>query len=299
MPKHPIQIEELIIKYARGRRLSKQEMAELRDWQARSQEHGVLPEKFKDLEWLRENLRRLENVPTDRMWDFIRERIALDIQNEPVRTPGHLSRLKQWAPFAAAVLVLVFGWLVYSYFLTGRRGELPETAAAAAPDPRAGHQVLLTLADGTVVPLDHIPNGRVAETSDLFFTKTDSDRLEYSLKPGVKETAINSRVTTGHTGPFRLVFPDGSQAMLSYASSLSTSFHAGQRELALTGEAFFETAKDSHRPFAVSTRMARVEVLGTRFNVSSYDDESGVVSVLSGAVRVEHGGESKLLKPAE
>lgn len=305
MPKHPIQIEELIIKYARGRRLNRQEMAELRDWQARSQEHGELAEKFRDPDWLRENLRRLENVPTDRMWDFIRERIALDIQNEPGRTPGHLRRLRQWAPYVAAAFVIVAGLVVYVRYSAGQHpgNELPVPVVAKVSGPQDllinNHQVLLTLDDGTVVPLDHRPNGKVAETSDLILTKTDSDRLEYTLKPGVEETAINSRVTTGHTGPFHLVFPDGSKALLSYASSLSTSFNAGQRELALTGEAYFETAKNSHQPFVVSTPKARVEVLGTRFNVSSYDDESGAVSLLSGAVKVTSGGESKLLKPAQ
>jgi len=238
------------------------------------------------------------------MWDFIRERIALDIQNEPSRTPGHSSRLKQWAPYAAAGLVLVFGWLAYRHYSAGqvRGSELPVPVVARVSGQNTiinNHQVLLTLADGTVVPLDHVPNGKVAETGDLILTKTDSNRLEYSLKPGMKETAINSRVTTGHTGPFHLVFPDGSKAMLSYASSLSTSFHGGRRELALEGEAFFETAKDSHQPFAVLTQKARVEVLGTRFDVSSYEDENGVVSLFSGAVKVTNGGESKLLKPAQ
>ncbi|HMI59575.1 MAG TPA: hypothetical protein VK518_01660, partial [Puia sp.] len=101
MPKCPIQIEELIIKYIRGQRLSKQERAQLREWQGRSGNHQILPEKFQDPDWLRENLRRLENVPSDRMWDFIRHRIALDIQNEPQRTRGHLRRVRQWAPCAA------------------------------------------------------------------------------------------------------------------------------------------------------------------------------------------------------
>ncbi|MBS1603754.1 MAG: FecR domain-containing protein, partial [Bacteroidetes bacterium] len=166
--------------------------------------------------------------------------------------------------------------------------------------PRTNHQVLLTLADGRTLPLDHVPNGKIAETEDFILVKTDSDRLEYMLKPGVTETAINSRITTGHTGPFHLVFPDGSRAMLSYASSLSTSFHEGQRELALTGEAFFETAKSSHQPFTVKTRKMKVEVLGTRFNVSSYEEElQGAVSLFSGAVKVTHSGESRLLRPVQ
>jgi len=299
MPRHPIQIEELIIKYARGRRLSRQEMAELRDWQARSQDHGDLPEKFRDLDWLRENLRRLENVPTDRMWDFIRDRIALDIQNEPLRTPGHSRRVKQWTPIVAAGLVLVAGWLGYHYYShrhpTG--SGLPELAGAPGLIP-GKYQVLLTLANDSVFALDHVPNGKLTETKDFIVYKTDSDRLEFALRPGAKE--VRSRITTEHSRPFYVVFPDGTKAILSYGTSLSSSFNEGQRELALTGEAFFEAAKDAHKPFTVLTKNGKVEVLGTRFNVSSDEDGSGnSVSLLSGAVRVEQGRESRLLKPLQ
>lgn len=301
MPKCPIQIEELIIKYARGQRLSKQELAQLREWQSRSENHQVLPERFQDLDWLRENLRRLENVPSDRMWDYIRDRIALDIQNEPLRTPGHLRRVRQWAPYAAAVLVITIGWLVLKHPGTGKGEDIPVPVIARAgfvSSDNLNHQVLLTLGDGRTLPLDHIPNGRVAEQGGLILTKTDSNRLEYTLKPGAVETAINSRITTGQTTPFQLVFPDGSTALLSYASSLSTSYHEGQREVALSGEALFETTKNSHQPFTVLTKRARIQVLGTLFDVSSYEDEStGTISLLNGAVKVIHGEGSKLLKP--
>src|ERR1700754_4742881 len=123
MPKCPIQIEELIIKYARGQRLSKQELAQLREWQSRSENHQILPEKFQDPDWLRENLRRLETVPSDRMWDYIKDRIALDIQNEPRRTPGHLRRVRQWAPYAAAVLIIAIGWVMMNRHGVIRRGD--------------------------------------------------------------------------------------------------------------------------------------------------------------------------------
>jgi ferric-dicitrate binding protein FerR (iron transport regulator) len=300
MPKCPIQIEELIIKYARGQRLSKQELAQLQGWQSRSENHQVLPEKFRDPDWLRENLRRLENVPSDRMWDYIRDRIALDIQNEPQRTPGHLRRVRQWAPYAAVTVLGISGWLLLQHpTLTGRNADLPVPAIVRVGKQLTdNHQVLLTLADGRVLPLDHVPNGKVAETVNLILTKTDSSRLEYTLKPGAAETAINSRITTGQASPFHLVFPDGTKAHLSYASSLSTSFHEGRREVALTGEALFETTKNSHQPFAVLTKNARVQVLGTVFNVSDYEDELGsTVSLFSGAVKVINGEETKLMKP--
>ncbi len=302
MPNCPIQIEELIIKYARGGRLSRQELAELREWQSRSENHQVLPEMFRDPHWLRENLRRFENVPSDKMWDDIRDRIVLDIQNEPRRTPGHLRRARQWAPAAAVLVLLSFGWLLWKHpATTGKSGDIPVPVITIARTMSSNnHQVLLTLADGRMLPLDHIPNGKVAETGDLILTKTDSNRLEYTLKPGAVETAINSRITTGHTGPFHLVFPDGGTVELSYASSLSTSYHAGQREVALSGEALFRTARNSHQPFTVLTKRAQVQVLGTAFDVSSYEDEpAGAISLFSGAVKVTRGGESKLLKPLQ
>ncbi|HEY4287968.1 MAG TPA: FecR domain-containing protein [Puia sp.] len=302
MSRRPIQIEELIIKYARGQHLSKQELAQFREWRSRSENHQVLPEKFRDPDWLRENLRRLENVPSDRMWDFIQDRIALDLRSEPQRTPGHLPRIRQWTPYAAAVLLITIGWLVFKHPVALKRGEdIPVPVIARAGAMSSGsNQVLLTLGDGTVLPLDHIPNGKVAEQGDLILTKTDSNRLEYTLKAGGIETAINSRITTGQTTPFHLVFPDGSTVKLSYASSLSTAYRAGKRELGLSGEALFETARNSHEPFIVVTKKVRVEVLGTLFDVSNYEDEStATISLLSGAVKVIHGGGSKLLKPLQ
>jgi len=302
MPKCPIQIEELIIKYVRGQQLDEQELARLREWQGRSEDHQVLPEKFRDPVWLRENLRRFENVPSDRMWDYIKDRIALDIQNEPRRTPGHLRRVRQWASYAAAVSVITLGWFMLEHSVNRwKGGDIPvPVITRAGAMSSGGHQVLLTLGDGRVLPLDHIPNGKVAEMGDLILTKTDSNRLEYTLRPGAVETAINSRITTGRTDPFNLIFPDGTHVQLSYASSLSTSWHEGKRELALSGEALFRTAGNSRRPMIVLTRRGMVQVLGTVFNVSDYEDEpAGAVTLFSGAVKVIHGAETRLLRPSQ
>ena len=302
MPKRPVHIEELIIKYARGEDLSEQELADLMEWKARSEDHQVLVEKFRDLDWLRENLRRLENVPSDRMWDFIRERIALDIQNEPRQAPGHLRRLRQWAPYAAAMLLVLVGWLLLDrQVITRHVDALPvPVIARAATTANGNHQVLLTLDDGRVFPLDHVPNGKIAELGGLILSKTDSNQLEYTLKPGARETGMGSRITTGRTTPFRLQFPDGTSVQLSHASSLSAVFHEGQRLVTLTGEALFETAKNTHVPFTVFTEKAQIEVLGTVFNVSAYDDEpTGAISLLSGAIKVIYKKGSKVLKPLQ
>ncbi|MBG8553332.1 FecR family protein [Hymenobacter guriensis] len=81
--------------------------------------------------------------------------------------------------------------------------------------------------------------------------------------------------------------PDGSKVWLNRQSSLryAAGFRAGQREVQLTGEAFFEVTKNPQRPFTVLSSTSRTQVLGTSFNVRAYPGEDSVeVSVVTGKV---------------
>ncbi len=96
-----------------------------------------------------------------------------------------------------------------------------------------------------------------------------------------KETAPGQRIT------FDL--PDGSIVKLNAGSKLffPTSFHDGNRDVKLIGEAFFDIKRDEDRPFRIQTGNLQVTVLGTSFNVKSYPgDEVTLVGVKSGKVSV-------------
>lgn len=77
--------------------------------------------------------------------------------------------------------------------------------------------------------------------------------------------------------------PDGSRVTLNSGSEIKypTRFTKGTREVQLTGEAFFEVTKDKRHPFIVKTGKLNVEVLGTTFNVSAYNDDKPVEVVLA------------------
>lgn len=82
---------------------------------------------------------------------------------------------------------------------------------------------------------------------------------------------------------------DGSIVLLKEKSSLRYPEHFGNknRDIYLTGEGFFKVKRDPSKPFIVHTGDIITEVLGTSFNVKSYDDASSVeVSVVSGRVSV-------------
>lgn len=90
-----------------------------------------------------------------------------------------------------------------------------------------------------------------------------------------------------------LLLSDSTRVYLNKNSSLTYPevFAEDSREVELRGEGYFEVAHDSKRPFRVSGEYLKVEVLGTRFNFESKDENSNSVSLLEGSVAVFTPGE--------
>lgn len=101
----------------------------------------------------------------------------------------------------------------------------------------------------------------------------------------------------------RLVLQDGTEVWLNAKSKLvyPAHFTGDVRKVTVEGEAFFKVAKDTLRPFIVSTGEVDMKVLGTQFNVCSYLTTGYVqTSLLEGAVQVffrEKESDGITLKP--
>lgn len=82
---------------------------------------------------------------------------------------------------------------------------------------------------------------------------------------------------------------DGTVVSLNTASAIKVTMYAHERQVELVhGEAYFDVAKDSNRPFVVATDEQQITVLGTAFNVRHRNDESTLkVSVVEGRVAVK------------
>ena len=86
------------------------------------------------------------------------------------------------------------------------------------------------------------------------------------------------------------VLPDGSKVWLNASTKLiyRNSFWSTDRQIDLSGEAYFEVARDKHAPFIVNTKHIKTCVLGTKFNVRAREEEDRVVTtLLQGSVRME------------
>ena len=114
---------------------------------------------------------------------------------------------------------------------------------------------------------------------------------------------IPKEVVTKNGVSTKMVLPDGSTVWLNAGSKLDYTRigSTGNREVQLTGEAFFDVVKNPERPFIIHTSKIDVKVLGTRFNVKAYPEDKTVeTSLVQGSVEVfvkNRPGEKYLLKP--
>lgn len=163
-----------------------------------------------------------------------------------------------------------------------------------------GDKAILKLADGSTIVLDEALNGALAKQGNTKVIKLNG-KLNYNASTGANEVLYNT-ISTPRGGKYQIELPDGSQVWLNAASSLHfpTAFVGKERRVEITGEAYFEVAKNKAMPFIVSVNGAQVLVLGTHFNVMAYSDEASVkTTLLEGAVKFVKGNVTNILKPGQ
>jgi transmembrane sensor len=213
---------------------------------------------------------------------------------------------------AAVVLLVVAGVF---YFRTRHSGSRVAVAAGRGDSSHFVRDIapgmdgaILTLADGRKIVLDSAANGELLVQGSTRIVK-QGGRLAYmqqgnaGMAPGgVSREVLYNTMNIPRGRQYQLILPDGSHVWLNAASSIRypASFSGKERKVEITGEAYFEVAKNVARPFRVKIGEEEVEVLGTHFNIMAYDEEATVkTTLLEGAVKVIRSNASHLLKPGQ
>lgn len=173
-----------------------------------------------------------------------------------------------------------------------------------------GKRVTLKLADGSIINLDSATNGFLSQEGNASVIKQKDGELVYRLNNNNRIATVYNTLSTPNGMVFRLTLPDGTKVWLNAASSIRypTVFSLNERKVEVSGEAYFEVVHNPSKPFRVTiNNRAEVEVLGTHFNVNSYDEEKEMkVTLLEGKVRLSPIGsgevvsaKSKILLPGQ
>lgn len=283
MPGTPDRIAELIIDHLNDD-LDQNGADELEQWMALSPANRALVHEFTDEESLKEGVRDI--FSKEIVWQRLTENVTVAVGHP---TAPRLLFLRSWWAAASIILLLASG--AYFWFSRDREHLIADNGIdkQLPADIEPGRDgAVLTLADGTQVVLDSLGNGIIANQNGTDVILQDG-RLAYNPADGMAETMYNT-VHTPKGRQFNILLSDGSRVWLNSASSLRypTVFSGRERNVEITGEAYFEVADNEKQPFKVSVnKRAEVEVLGTSFNVYAYDDDTDIqTTLLEGSVKV-------------
>jgi transmembrane sensor len=307
-------IAQLMYRHLSGT-ISAPEAAELDGWVNQSDDHRLLFEEVNDHEQLGSYIALMH--PDE--WAVIDASIAQKIREgiatkeEPARAvPAHRVHFLKTAFFryAAAILILIG---VGTYLYITDQNEKPAATTTFNPLPvqndvkPGGNKATLTLADGSKINLDSAGNGRLAQERGARIEKRGGQVVYVPILPARERpgVVVYNTMMTPRGGQYELTLPDGSQVWLNAESSITypTAFTGNERKVTITGEAYFEVAKDKTKKFIVSVAgKQEVEVLGTHFNVNAYKEEPIInTTLLEGSVRIESNfvHTSLILKPGQ
>jgi transmembrane sensor len=232
-------------------------------------------------------------IQTENVGNLMHSRIHQDItrwedlqKKSEVRTG---SSLKYWYMTAAAIFVIFGSVFLYQNQTNQVSIKATDNNVITKIVP-GGNKATLTLSNGSKVALTSAKNGQIANQFGTIVTKTADGKLVYqNSSSSTENTNIYNVIETPKGGQYQVALPDGTKVWLNAASSLrySLTFNGNERKVELTGEAYFEVAKDKTRPFKVYSSGQVVEVLGTHFNINTYSNESSVrTTLLEGSVKV-------------
>lgn len=211
---------------------------------------------------------------------------------------------KRWVAVAAAAVVLfTAGWFLYlrnkpstSNYLVSQKERYKNDVLPG------GNKAVLTLGNGTKIVLNQSKNGFVSKQGQTVINKLNDSLLSYRASAQNGGIVSYNTISTPRGGQYQVILPDGTEVWLNAASSLRfpTAFTGRERNVELTGEAYFEVKKNKAMRFKVTANKVQVEVRGTHFNVNAYNDETTLkTTLIEGSVKLSSGAKQVMLVPGQ
>ncbi|MBI4947641.1 MAG: DUF4974 domain-containing protein [Bacteroidetes bacterium] len=265
--------------------ISEEEEEELDLWMQQSEHHMQIFEDLTDESMTRDFMKWYAERNTERSLQEVKQRLQFT-------RPSKVIPL--WRYAAAACVVLLLGAGIYYFGLRDKGSTVTSSGTETADILPGKASATLTLADGKKIDLtylrDTIINNEVSIVNGMVvYNSTTSE-------PEMHEISIPRK------GFYELVLPDGSKAWVNSSSSIRypSRFTGNERRVMVTGETYFEVAKDADHPFIVSVNGVDITALGTAFNINAYPNEGGLrITLTEGKINVNASQRNEQLQPGQ
>jgi len=225
-----------------------------------------------------------DSITKKRVWKHLQGRLS----------PKVTKTVIPWLAAAASIVLITTITLLY-------RSETNSADVRPLTDiPAGGNKAILKLAGGQTIHLDSSQHGVMILSDQLLYT----DSTVVGSFHGNAETSESTynEIITPKGGTYQVVLSDGTKVWLNADSRLAfpQRFAGTDRNVVLVGEAYFEVANNSNRPFIVKTAEQEIAVLGTSFNVTAYADEaSEQTTLVEGKIRIATTQRTHQLAPGD
>jgi ferric-dicitrate binding protein FerR (iron transport regulator) len=291
-------LSELSFKFLQEE-LTETESLELEHYLNESEENRIFFNELTDRARINDDLEQLHKIDSAAIWD------AIVKANPELKRGTVLSLFRPTLKYAAAVILIA---ALGSYWILSRNKNKPvaktETKQTIQNNDVAPGQykAKLTLADGTTIILDSAKTGQLVQQGEINVLNKDG-QLVYE-KRGETNKVLYNTLSTSKAETYLTVLSDGTKVWLNSQSSIHypVAFTGKERRVEITGEAYFEVAKDATKPFIVALNNMEVRVLGTHFNINAYSDDPQVkTTLLEGSVQITPliGDHATVLQPGE
>lgn len=243
-----------------------------------------------DAEALRKHLyNKLRTSEVNEAVEDLQNYFSLEVVKEKVERKRRSSILRLRYAAVVTVLLVISASL---YLVVWKPSKTENSIVRAQPDTTGVH---LNLSDGQVINL----SGDQSQVKAGNITLNNTNKtLTYSTSAsGSAKGWATLNIPVGKDYKIRLA--DGTEIQLNSASSLRfpLTFSSSSREITINGEAYLKVAPNASKPFIVHLPGSTVQVLGTEFNINTYDSAEVRVSLVQGSVKVKTPGNNSLLKP--
>lgn len=295
MDKHSPHINKLVHDALTGQ-LTSEGKRQLQDWLDASPRNRVRYERLRQSVDLTEKYRRYAAIDDEEAWQAFRQN----------HLPKRSIVWKRMLKYAAILMLPILGatvWLTLK--LTKSQPATTELAAVKAvmeKSEQTGHQkAVLTLGNGKKVKL--APQTTPLSISDIQLKEEEELDPIQATGTQVPTAPQDNSLVTYKDSEYWLTLEDGTQIHLNYNTTLRypAHFNSTDRTVYLEGEAYFQVAKDRHRPFRVITPQGTVQQYGTSFNVNTYAPGETKVVLVEGSIGVTPTGSTyeQRLRPGQ
>lgn len=219
---------------------------------------------------------------TDVLYQKIRQSISNNLKTR--------HRIVYYISTAASIALLIFGIWFYNKESSSNTIATEQIVGKTLPS-----EDILLFAGGDVIIMNK--NSEI-ELTDGQVTYTDSANYKKTIKT---DDVIMNKLIVPNGKHSSLILSDGTAIWINSGTEVKfpSKFDKKTREIYVNGEIYIDVALSINQPFIVHTPACDVEVFGTKFNVSAYDEDDASVVLVEGSVIVNTSDNSIQMYPNE